>query len=213
MREQGIILAIFLSFLILSLIIQLSAYFLIMKFQKEKIEEVENVPSFTGDKNIDEILFWDTNVFKNIKKRGKLNLSEIKLVNLVHIHKEDSTFKISCKFGPLYRDTPFDNFYPESLISLGKIKSCDEETAKIIDKIARTPKRDCRLPLETPLPPYLNDYYIVTLAWGVKEVTPEWVQLAREIDPCYQHWEKLTGKNAPHFLIVAIIDKDGGVVY
>ena len=40
---------------------------------------------------------------------------------LVHIIKEkDSNYKISCEFGPAYKTTNLNKFYPEELISMGR---------------------------------------------------------------------------------------------
>jgi hypothetical protein len=67
------------------------------------------------------------------------------LINLVHIKKEGSEYKISCKFGPYYKTANLYKLFPDELVSMGQIRECNIETAKGIDKAVYSSEMDCWL--------------------------------------------------------------------
>lgn len=183
----------------------------------EKKEPTLRLPlkRLTQKKEIDEILYENISAILGPRFLNEEELANLDLVNLVHIKKEkNGEFAIECEFGPLYENSGLELFYPEELISLGRIKECSLIVAEVIDKIAKTPKRDCRLPLLNPIPENLNDYYLVTLASEVKVLTPEKAkQLSRLLPGCEDRFFELIGKKISHGNAVWILDLKEKILY
>ncbi len=101
-------------------------------------------------------------------------LNEESLINLVHIVKEGSDYKISCQFGPAYETVNLHRFYPEGLVTLGQVKNCDVETAKAIDRAIISDDVQYLVPLYYDMSGFRkNDYYLITLLLGQEEITQE----------------------------------------
>jgi len=145
-------------------------------------------------------------------------LNEGSLINLVHIIKEESDYKISCEFGPAYETANLNKFYPEELVSMGQIKGCTIETAEAIDgAIKSLAEVDCRVPITSPYSPHavlslLEDYYLVTLKTENNEITQELVN-STQGRKCFEPLENLLGEDIAIGFIVAIIDIEENRVY
>lgn len=176
--------------------------------------EVSNqiIPQFTNNEEINKIIFDNTLNFK--KAFGASVLNNNSLVNLVHIVKEkDSNYKISCEFGPAYKTANLNKFYPEELISMGQIKDCTAETAKIIDEAINSPEKDCRVPMDTTeVFSSINDYYLITLDIKEHEITQEWIDRVQG-KKCFGPLENLVGENIAIEFVVGIIDIEENRVY
>ncbi len=99
---------------------------------------------------------------------------EKSLVNLAHVKKDGDNYSISCVYGPQYgrllrkqmpNGTPYDGIAGE------KIVSCTPETAKEMDEILKTPKKNeqilpsaCKLHVQNSLPEGIDEYYFVRLS-------------------------------------------------
>jgi len=170
----------------------------------------------TGDPIIDAILFEDFGTFLIQKAGDPSFLQKIQLVNLVHIFRENGELKIECKNGPAYESSNLQAFYPDELISVGRVKECKKETAQLIEKLAKSPERSCLLPLKNPIPKELNDYYLVVLAWKIEPLTKEGAQALANIEPnpkCREAYEKLIGQTIAIGTKVGIVDKKEQIFY
>ncbi len=102
------------------------------------------------------------------------DLNESHLINLVHIVKENYDYEISCRLGPAYETANLNKYFPEELVSMGQIRNCDVETAKVIDKAVRSFRVDCRV-FTGEIPPGLTDYYFFAVSFKEEKVTQEWI--------------------------------------
>lgn len=177
----------------------------------EKKEPTFQLPlkRITNIKEIDEILYEKLSAVLAPEV-----LNKVSLVNLVHIRKEKGKFFIECEFGPLYETSGLELFYPKELISMGRIKECSLAVAELIDQIAKTPKRDCRVPLFQPIPKDLNDYYLITLSWNLDTMTPEKAeQFSKNLPECKEKFFEMIGKRTTIGGVVGILDLKEKVFY
>lgn len=172
---------------------------------------VEIIPQITGDERVDKIIFDNTKILR--ETFGSSALNEDSLINLVHIIKEGSDYRISCQFGPVYESANLNKFYPEEIVSMGQIKDCTTETARIINEAINSPEKDCRVPIDTTgVFSSLADYYLVTLDIKEHEITQEWVDRVQG-KRCFEPLENLVGENIAIEFIVVIIDLEGNRVF
>jgi hypothetical protein len=83
------------------------------------------------------------------------------VISFAHIQKNNNDYQISCEKGFLYYQTNF--VIPLGLPTyFGYIKTCDQQTAILIDKAVRE-KYNCIWPLQNPIPENLTDYYVFSL--------------------------------------------------
>lgn len=142
------------------------------------------------------------------------------LINLVHITKSDSGYKIDCFFGPAYEDANLHKIFPEKLVSMGQIKKCNVETAKLIDEVVKLEKIGCETFMGN-VPFSLDDYYFFAIAVKQREVTQEWVDALNEkwtnlgrpdILQCFEPMKDLLGEMvAKHG--TGVVDLNQGIVY
>ena len=205
-----------------ALLVLFSWFFLmadIGRFPKEKTEVVGYIRprEITGDKELDKIIYegiaWHWIYSHSLEGPIEKQMEGPMLVNLVRITKEDSEIETKCQLGAAHNFLNFEKFYPDELITMGRIQKCDKETAELTDKIARSPARDCRISLINPIPPYLNEYYLVTIVWRKEVVTQEIFNQMMETDRCFEPFKNLIGEKVPTIIIVGIIDRKGGVFY
>jgi len=165
----------------------------------------EIIPQFTNNEEVNKIIFDNTGNLKRVL--GASVLDDNSLVNLVHIVKEkDSNYKISCEFGPAYKTANLNKFYPEELVSMGQIKDCTIETAKIIDTAINSLEKDCRVPMDIMgVFSSLTDYYLVTLDIKEHELTQEWVDRGKG-KRCFEPLEDLLGEIVAIEFMAVIID-------
>lgn len=168
------------------------------------------------DKALLEKFLDDFSVFL-VQRTNNYNIpKQLRLVNLVHILKEKERFKIDCFFGPAYNDSNLQLFYPQELISVGRVTECTERVAILIDKIAKTPERNCLLPLAKPIPLDLEDYYLIVLAWNIEELDQKNAKQLAEIEPnpqCATKFQELVGNKIAIGVKVGILDKKNSVFY
>ena len=178
-------------------------------FADERISKIgvsdEIIPQFTNNEEVNKIVFG--NMWNLKKVFGVSVLNNNSLVNLVHIVKEEgSNYKISCEFGPAYKTANLNKFYPEEIVSMGQIKDCTTETARIIDEAINSPEKDCRVPMDTMgVFSSLTDYYLVTLDIKEHEITQEWVDRVKG-KRCFEPLENLLGENIAIEFMAVIID-------
>jgi len=194
--------------------------FIIESFDRTKPSTefpIETIPHITSNERINRIIFnsHQGNVLR--ERYGQSILNENSLINLIHIIKEESSYKISCEFGPAYENANLNKFYPEEIISMGQIKNCTVEVAEIIDEIIKSSETDCRFPLVTPgrLPMISNltDYYIVTLKVEEHEITQEWVD-RRYKEKCFESLENLIGEKIAIQFLTGVADlKNNWIFY
>ncbi|XOA42786.1 MAG: hypothetical protein ACKKMV_01540 [Candidatus Nealsonbacteria bacterium] len=178
-------------------------FFFFLRYSKEI-----KIPRFTGDERIDKIFFDSAQDLTELY--GPLELNENSLINLVHIVKKDSDYEISCQFGPSYETANLYELFPEEPVSMGQIRECNVETAIAIDEAIRSSEMDCRVFLES-FPLFLNDYYLLTLAIGEREITPEWIVFNQEIK-CLEPFKNFVGETVGKF-VTMIIDLNENVIY
>jgi len=198
--------------------------FVIISFNNEKpliqsttIITNENIPYFTSDERINRIIFNSHHLRELRKKYGRSVFDENSLINLVHIIKKESGYKISCEFGPAYETANLNEFYPGELVSMGQIKDCSIETAEAIDKAVKSPEVDCRIPITSVYSPYetlasLKDYYLVTLDFEEHIVTQEWVDKTKDWI-CFKPLEGLKGEKVAIKFITGIVDIKTNRIY
>jgi len=184
-------------------VIGITAFFF-LRYSKEI-----KIPRFTGDERIDKIFFDSAQDLTELY--GPLELNEDSLINLVHIIKKDSDYEISCQFGPSYEVANLNKYFPEELVSMGQIRNCDVETARAIDEAVSSSEMDCRVFLDRYDIPPLTDYYLLTLAVGEREITPEWIAFNQEIK-CLEPFKDFVGETVGKF-ITMIIDINEKVIY
>jgi len=171
------------------------------------IQRLPIIPQITNDERIDKIIFDHTGRLREVF--GSSVLGEGSLINLVHIIKEESDYRISCQFGPAYESANLNKFYPEEIVSMGQIKDCTVETARIIDEAINSPEKDCRVPMETiGVFSSFTDYYLVALDIKEHKITQEWIDRAKG-KRCFEPLESLLGENIAVEFIVVIIDLEG----
>lgn len=168
-----------------------------------------NIPQFTGDERIDKIFFDSAQDLTELY--GSLELNEDSLINLVHIVKKDSDYEISCQFGPSYETANLYKLFPEELVSMGQIRECNVETARAIDGAVHSSEMDCRVFLDRHDIPPLTDYYLLTLAIGEREITPEWIVFNQGIK-CLEPFKNFEGETVGKF-VTMIIDLNENVIY
>ncbi|MHA1705035.1 MAG: hypothetical protein ACTSUX_03035 [Promethearchaeota archaeon] len=185
-------------------------------FNDERIFKIgvsnEIIPQFTNNEEINKIIFDNT---LNLRKTfGVSVLDSNSLVNLVHVVKErDSNYEISCEFGPAYKTANLNKFYPEELVSMGQIKDCTTETARIIDEAINSSEKDCRVPMDTTEAFFsINDYYLILLDIKEHEITQEWVDKT-EGKKCFEPLENLIGERIAMEFIVGVIDIEGNIIF
>jgi len=142
------------------------------------------------------------------------------LINLVHITKDDSGYKIECFFGPSYENANLIKIFPEKLVSMGQIKECNLETAKLIDEAVKSEEMECDV-FTGNIPLTLDDYYFFAIKMKDQEVTQEWIDYyvnekwsdsGENILQCFKAMEKLIGETiAKHG--TGIVDLDENYLY
>lgn len=168
-----------------------------------------NIPRFTGDERIDKIFFDSAQDITELY--GSSELNEDSLINLVHIIKKDSDYEISCQFGPSYETANLYKLFPEEPVSMGQIRECNVETARAIDEAVHSSEMDCRVFLDRHDISPLTDYYLLTLAVGEREITPDWIAFNQEIK-CLEPFKDFVGETVDKF-ITMIIDLNENVIY
>ena len=141
------------------------------------------------------------------------------LINLVHIIRNGSDYKISCFLGPAYKDAGLNKIFPEKLVSMGQIKECNIETAKVIDEAVKSQKMECEVFMGLT-PPQLNDYYFFAIEVRKREITQEWIDLlnkkwsgaGEDAQECFRPMEELLGETITKHG-TGIVDLNQGVVY
>ena len=190
-------------------IIAINLFFVRSLLRKESLIEI--IPQITGDERIDRIIFDNTKRLREMF--GSSVLNEDSLINLVHIIKEESGYKTSCRFGPAYQRANLNKFYPGEIISMGQIKDCTTETAKVIDEAINSTEKDCRVPMEiTGVFSSLTDYYLVALDIKEHEITQEWVDKVQG-KKCFEPLQNLMGENIAVEFIAVIIDLKNNKIF
>jgi len=206
MNKKTKIIIILISVLSLVVVLFFNWYFLQIQ------SPVKIIPQFTNNEEVNKIIFDNTG---NLKKAfGISALNSESLVNLIHIVKEkDSSYKISCEFGPAYKTANLNKFYSEEIVSMGQIKDCTVETARIIDEAINSLEKDCRVPMDTTEAfSSLTDYYLVTLDIKEHEITQEWVDRVQG-KRCFEPLENLVGENIAIEFIVVVIDLEKNMIF
>jgi len=190
-------------------IIAINLFFVRIFLQKESLIEI--IPRITGDERLDGIIFDNTNRLREMFGLSVLN--EDSLINLVHIIKKKNGYEISCQLGPAYERANLNKFYPGEIVSMGQIKDCTIETAKVIDEAINSPEKDCRVPMEiTGVFSSLSDYYLVTLDIKEHEITQEWLDKVSG-QKCFEPLQDLMGENIAIEFITAIIDLKNNKIF
>ena len=96
------------------------------------------------------------------------------LINLVHIIKKDSGYEISCFLGSSYENANLNKLFPDKLVSMGQIKECNVETAKLIDEAVKSEEMECDV-FTSHISQGLDDYYFFAIKIEDREVTQEWI--------------------------------------
>lgn len=157
---------------------------------------------------------WINNLLQRLSYRDKYsNIKNAELVNLIHVQKASSGFSISCYFGPAYNLSNLDKLYPNEMVSRGRIQECNEETAKLIDSIIKNSQRDCRIPLNRPFPIYVNNYYLITLAWNKNQISQSIAQSMIKEDECYKPLLDLIDQELMTNTFISVFDIEAKVFY
>lgn len=140
-------------------------------------------------------------------------LNENYLINLVHIAKYGSDYKVSCRFGPAHETANLYKLFPEELVSLGQIKNCDIETARAIDEAIYSLGLDCRVFLNSGNIPFLSDYYFFSISIAEGEVTQEMIDRSGE-KQCLHSLKELKGTRMTTHIFTGMVDlKEGRIFY
>ena len=138
------------------------------------------------------------------------------LINLVHITKNDLDYQISCFFGSAYENANLYKMFPEKLVSMGQIKKCDIETAKLIDEAVKSQKIGCEVFMSS-LPSSFVDYYFFAITIERREITQEWIDRLNEkwmnsgedVLQCFKPMESLLGETiAKHGTGIVDLNQD-----
>lgn len=162
----------------------------------------------TGDLEIDNI------IYQNLSTWWLLNhsLGSPSLINMVRV-TNNIDGNIECKIGPAHDDLNLEKFYPDNLISIGRIRRCDLETVKLIDSIARDNINDCKILPRNPIPSDLNEYYLVTAGWNNQLLTEEKFNEILAINPCFNYLQRFINQEVPTIFFNWIIDRETGTIY
>jgi len=180
---------------------------------------IEELPPIT-DEELNRILGLVTqNIDQDTKDYyGFSDLNESHLINLVHIVKEDYDYEISCRLGPAYEVANLNKYFPEELVSMGQIRNCDVETAKVIDNAVRSPEVGCRV-FTGEIPLLLTDYYFFAVSFKEEEVIQEWIDKLTqkwsdrpEVLKCFEPLKNLIGETVARFG-AGVVDLNENIVY
>jgi hypothetical protein len=203
--------------ILIALVAVIAGVFVFLNTPKEKAEEKESISSEEIDKAVALIKAntpdFLTDEFGDFVKKDSL-------INLVHIRKDESGYKINCYFGPSYESAKLIDMFPDQLVSMGQIRECNAETAKLIDESVRSEEVGCTTFMSN-IPPGLNDYYFFAIKVADREVTQDWIddlkakweaQGLAKAAQCFNPMEGMIGQTmAKHG--TGVVDLNANLVY
>lgn len=148
---------------------------------------------------------------KAIEKYGDF-LKEDHLINLVHIVKEPTGYRFSCRFGPAYQTANLNKYFPQQSVSMGQIKECNLDTAEAIDEAVKSSGKNCMVFIKSGSLSQLTDYYFFAITLKEEEVTQEWIDRNQGTN-CLDALKNLLGETVATHFVTGIVDLNTNIVY
>ena len=133
-------------------------------------------------------------------------------INIVHVIKNGDDYSYFCWFGPAYDRANLHRFFPENLVALGQIKSCNLENIKTIHQAVTSNEPKCSVFLDSNIEDQeKQDYYLISLVFAEREISQDLINNYDKERDCALPLENFIGEVAP-LILIAVVDLDNNIV-